>query len=93
MTTLRLTLVGLAFIAAAIPLDAGPSTAQLFNCSISTTGVAFGNYDPQSATPDDAVGTVTIRCLVFDPAPNVALGTGTRSPKRACAGRPSVVRS
>ena len=33
------------------------------NCTITTLPVAFGTYDPLSATPDDdGVGTITIRC-------------------------------
>jgi spore coat protein U-like protein len=32
------------------------------DCSISTTSVAFGNYDVFSATPRDATGTVQISC-------------------------------
>jgi spore coat protein U-like protein len=32
------------------------------DCSISTSGVAFGLYDPALATPSDSAGTVTVRC-------------------------------
>lgn len=31
-------------------------------CSVSATGVAFGTYDPFSAAPNEATGTVTVNC-------------------------------
>ncbi len=64
MITLRLTVLGLACIAATIPLDAGPSTEQLLNCSISTSGVAFGNYSVFSASPTVSTGTVNYSCTL-----------------------------
>ena len=32
------------------------------NCSVATAPVAFGSYDPLSATPLDTTGTVTVNC-------------------------------
>lgn len=36
-------------------------------CSLSASGVAFGNYDPFASVPDDATGTVTITCNYVPP--------------------------
>ncbi len=41
----------------------GPARAcTLCSCSVSTTGVSFGTYDPTSAAPGDASGTVAVNC-------------------------------
>ena len=32
------------------------------NCTIAATNLSFGNYDPLSASPNNATGTVTITC-------------------------------
>jgi spore coat protein U-like protein len=47
-----------------IALLAALSLNQVFSarCTISTTGINFGVYNPLSATPLDSNGTVTIRC-------------------------------
>lgn len=42
-------------------LAAGSAAAA--NCSVSTTGVAFGVYDPSIAAPTDAVGNLTVTCV------------------------------
>jgi spore coat protein U-like protein len=36
--------------------------AQAVDCVISTTGVAFGVYDPTLATSNDSTGNVTVTC-------------------------------
>lgn len=36
--------------------------AAVVDCAVSTTGVAFGTYDPVVATPNDSTGNVTIVC-------------------------------
>lgn len=36
-------------------------------CSLSASGVAFGNYDPFAAAADDAIGTITITCDYVPP--------------------------
>ena len=42
-----------------------PALAQLgANCSISTTGVAFGSYDVFVGTPRTSTGTITYSCTV-----------------------------
>ena len=45
-------------------------------CTISTTGVAFGTYDPTAATADDGVGSVTLDCAKNQRNAVVAIGTG-----------------
>jgi spore coat protein U-like protein len=37
--------------------------AIAMDCVVSTTGVAFGTYDPLSPSPSDAVGNLTVRCV------------------------------
>lgn len=48
-------------------------------CVATATGVSFGGYDPQSAAPDDAVGSVTIECPTGRPNlfPVVSLSPGS----------------
>lgn len=41
---------------------ASPAQALLETCMVSANPVAFGNYDPVSATPLDATGQVTVTC-------------------------------
>lgn len=38
------------------------SACTLCSCSASTSGVSFGSYDPTSASPKDATGTVSLSC-------------------------------
>jgi spore coat protein U-like protein len=59
----------------------GAQTTITANCTISTTAVNFGPYDPVVANRTsklDASGTVTIRC-VRGTAPAIALGPGTNA--------------
>lgn len=69
--------------------DAGTATANLSvsatvanNCTISTTSVAFGSYDPvvtnAAAALDNTGGKVTIACTK-GAAPTIALDLGTHS--------------
>lgn len=39
-----------------------PGEAQGSPCSVSATGVAFGNYDVLNASPLDSTGSVTYQC-------------------------------
>ena len=39
-----------------------PLGAAAASCTVSATAVAFGTYNPGSATPADANGTVTLTC-------------------------------
>jgi spore coat protein U-like protein len=45
-----------------ILLGAAFDARAVSDCSISTTGVAFGVYDTYAAAPDDSTGNVTIVC-------------------------------
>ncbi|MFL6602641.1 MAG: spore coat U domain-containing protein [Steroidobacteraceae bacterium] len=36
--------------------------ASLQSCGVSATAVAFGSYDPSSATARDSTGTITVTC-------------------------------
>lgn len=55
-----LTLV--AFLSGVLPR---PAAAALGSCSVSATSVAFGVYDPISASPNDSTGTVTVSCSLI----------------------------
>jgi spore coat protein U-like protein len=61
--------LALALVALAPAAFAGAATANLTlsatvinNCTISTTAVAFGSYDPLSGSANNASGTVVIAC-------------------------------
>ena len=76
-----------AFALAAIALVASPafagtatnplglSATVINNCTITTTPVAFGNYDPLSASPNNNSGTVVITCTK-NAATTVTLANG-----------------
>ena len=49
---------GVAFLALLACVDARAAA----DCAISTTGVAFGNYDPLVTTNTDATGNLTVVC-------------------------------
>jgi spore coat protein U-like protein len=61
--------------AAALGLMLGSGAASAA-CTVGSTGVAFGAYDPRSATPDDSSGTIQADCHPSDNAPNVEIGAG-----------------
>ena len=50
--------IGVAFLALLACVDARAAA----DCAISTTGVAFGNYDPLVTTNADATGNLTVVC-------------------------------
>ena len=62
----------LGLLAAAAPARAQP---PLNACTITATGVAFGTYDPKSATPDSGYGTIALDCHP-SARPVIALGAG-----------------
>ena len=75
MTTLDTTRpgrVGWALLACLLPATAAA------NCSVSTTGVSFGAYDPFAAGHLDSAGTISISCDA-PIAYAIALGTGAGS--------------
>jgi spore coat protein U domain-containing protein, fimbrial subunit CupE1/2/3/6 len=54
-------------------------------CTISATGVNFGNYDVYTTSPDDSTATITYRCGNSDNHITVTLSrgsSGTFSPRR-----------
>jgi spore coat protein U-like protein len=53
-----------AAIACALACAPPPAMALLQSCTVAATTVNFATYNPQSATTDDAVGTVTVTCSV-----------------------------
>jgi len=72
----------------AVGLTLAPGAARAA-CTVSATGVAFGNYNTLSASPDDSTGTISATCLIFDAAPDVDIGTGnsgTYNPRRMSNG-------
>jgi spore coat protein U-like protein len=70
----RARLLALAAFAAA--LAALPGAARAQSCSVSAAGVAFGGYNPQSATADDGTGTVSVACSTSVTSVIVALTAG-----------------
>jgi spore coat protein U-like protein len=73
---------------------AGTAHAAI-DCSISTSGVGFGDYDPLLATPDDSSANVGVTCtrVIFVDPFNVSYtlslsrgSSGTYSPRRMNAG-------
>lgn len=39
-------------------------TGALCRCSLSTTGLTFGSFDPIEQSPDDSTGIITVTCSV-----------------------------
>lgn len=66
----RASFAALAMLAGAC--GASPAAA----CTVSATGVAFGNYDPQSPSPRDSTGSIELSCHPSEQGPVVALGAG-----------------
>ena len=72
-------------VLAAAPALAGSATSTvtvtatvLSNCTISAGTVAFGNYDPTSATPLDQTGSVNVQCTTGTVA-TIAMGQGSNA--------------
>lgn len=77
--------VKLLFAIAAGAFAAAPAAA----CTISSAGVAFGAYNPRTATADDSTGTISVVCAPNIQSPVVQLSTGqsgTYSARRLRAG-------
>lgn len=58
-------------------------------CSVSATDLAFGVYDPSSATPNDNTSTVTVTCTLatpYDIGLNAGLATGATVTTRQMTG-------
>jgi spore coat protein U-like protein len=53
--------------------------AVIFTCTVSATGIAFGNYNPLSPTGDSAVGSWTVICNAIGSGSATVSGTLTLS--------------
>ena len=53
--------------------------AVIFTCTVSATGIAFGNYNPLSSTGDSAVGSWTVTCNATGSGSATVAGTLTLS--------------
>jgi spore coat protein U-like protein len=80
--TIRTAAAVLALCGAAMSASASTATATFTvtatvvnDCSITTTNIAFGNYDPTSATALTAQGAVSTKCTMGDVV-SVALNQG-----------------
>lgn len=54
--------------------------ARAASCTVTPSGLAFGNYDPSSAIPTDTTGTITVSCSAAVAATTtytLALSAGT----------------
>jgi len=45
-------------------------------CTVGSTGVAFGAYNPRSGTADDSTGTVSVDCHASEHSVDVEIGAG-----------------
>lgn len=79
-------------LALALPLHASALCA-LCSCSVNTTPVAFGTYDPQSASPRDSDGSVLFTCggvvggvVTYDVALGMGLNSTAFSPRKMSSG-------
>jgi spore coat protein U-like protein len=87
-------------VLAAAPALAGSATSSftvsatvLTNCTISTVGIVFGNYDPTSSTPLDGTGSVVVTCtagtsgkILMGQGANPATGSTDAAALRQMAG-------
>jgi len=62
-------------MAASTSTNVGVTTTVIANCTVTSTPIAFGNYDSLSATPTTATGSVALTCSQGT-APSVAVGDG-----------------
>jgi spore coat protein U-like protein len=71
---------GLAFLSAALSLTPPPADALGLDCNVSSTGVAYGVYDPNSSSPTNAAGNIHVFCTVLVVSVlsqiNISLSTG-----------------
>ena len=81
-----LVLAGTLVTATSIPADSATATIAVSatvrrNCTITTSPLAFGSYDPvvaNATTPLDATAAVTIACTMGTPA-TIGLGAGANA--------------
>jgi spore coat protein U-like protein len=69
-----------ALVSVVLSLMPAPALALGLDCTVSATGVAFGNYNPTNGTPTDAAGNVHVFCTVLLVSvlaqTNISLNTG-----------------
>ncbi|MDD5410975.1 MAG: spore coat U domain-containing protein [Methylobacter sp.] len=69
-----------ALLGVVLSLTSTPAAAVGLNCSVSATGVAFGNYNPTNSSSTDATGNVHVFCTVLlvsvGAQTNISLNTG-----------------
>jgi spore coat protein U-like protein len=70
-----------------------PAAHAAVTCTATATSVAFGTYNPMSATPDTSTGSISVRCTATGSAETVALVvsmstglSGTYAPRRMFSG-------
>lgn len=64
--------------AATVTTSFAVSATVLSSCAVSATNLAFGSYDPNSASDNDATSTVTVTCTLLTPY-HVQLNEGLNS--------------
>jgi spore coat protein U-like protein len=74
-------------------LLSAPAAHGAVTCTATATTVAFGTYNPMSATPDTSTGTLSVRCTATGSAQTVSLVvslstglSGTYTPRRMFSG-------
>lgn len=93
ITTVLLAFAGIASAAGSATANLNVSASVAANCTIATTPVAFGAYDPivaQATVPLDATGTVTIACTKGATA-SITLGLGNGVTTRQMSGTGGVL--
>ena len=79
-------------LAALLGLASMPAHALLETCTATALPVAFGGYNPQTLTPTDTTGQVTVSCVgVISISVNYTIslstgGSGTFSPRKLVFG-------
>src|SRR5258707_6748335 len=71
------TLLSTAALAGSAPADLSVTASITPNCTITTTALAFGAYNPITGTAVPGTGTVTTACTTDVTAPYITLGQGT----------------
>ena len=66
---------------------AAPMIARAQNCNVEVTAVAFGAYDPTSAIPRDANGSVQVECIAQQIPVEIRLDAGNNAPGNNIANR------
>lgn len=89
MKPLRLLLFVLALCWA--PAAHALCVSGLCSCTMSTTGVAFGSYNPLTASNIDTVGSVTVKCggvagLLIPYTVDIGTGAGTYAQRQMSSG-------